>query len=234
MLPSFTSMGRGEEPRPRWEGASPVGSGEECASKYCIAFAAVIQSKYWRDHMGLFDLLKKQNARPGKSIAMKKGYNIAEHEDSIAADGTYDRQCKSCKTRLHAFRYYRDNLCDTYCEKCGNPSDACYAAPYKTIELLFSGIQREGYNLTIGIADYPSFKKADLCAYEWNSSGGIITRVHLPADYIPEHTVTEFIHDYLLSPNEVTDRCSLKDNSSVLNDMKKALIDSDLFLIEKP
>ena len=42
-------------------------------------------------------------------------------------------KCEKCGEPLHAFHYYRDNACFTYCEKCGNSNLAAFAAPYRTI-----------------------------------------------------------------------------------------------------
>ncbi len=179
--------------------------------------------------MGLFDLLKKKNIPTSESVSTENKHSIMEYDNSVVIDSVFYNKCINCLTILHAFRYYRNNLCSTYCEKCGNKSYACYATPYKTIELQFSGIQREGRNITIEIENYPSFEKADLCTYEWNSSGGIVTRVHLPADYIPTHTISEFIDDYILSKNEVTEKWSSADNEGLLNQIKNILFDSELF-----
>ena len=137
--------------------------------------------------------------------------------------------CRICGKPLRAFHYYRDNFCWTYCEKCGTPYQACYAAPYRTIELVFSGIQREGINLTLEIEKWPSLEHSYLRWYEWNWGGGSESKVVLPTNYILEHTIDEFINDYILKDNEVIKHIRYANSREFLNRIRITLTESGIF-----
>lgn len=137
--------------------------------------------------------------------------------------------CRTCGKPLRAFHYYRDNICWTYCEKCGKPYQACYAAPYKTIELMFSGIQREGISLTVEIANWPSLEWSSLRWYEWCLFGGYDEKIDLPSNYMLEHTVDEFIDEYILKENNVTKHIHNLNSKEFLNRTRIALTESGVF-----
>lgn len=138
--------------------------------------------------------------------------------------------CEKCGKPLRAFHYYRDNACWTYCEECGKPYQACYAAPYRTIELMFSGIQREGVSLTVIIEKWPSLERSSLRWYEWNESGGIEDKIDLPANYMSEHTVDEFIDEYILKDNEVMKHIRYSNSKEFLDRTRIILTESGVFL----
>ena len=138
-------------------------------------------------------------------------------------------KCEKCGRTLRVFHYYRDNACSVYCEKCGKPYQACYAAPYRTIELVFSGIQREGNSLTLEIEKWPSLEHSYLCWYEWNWGGGSVSKVVLPTNYILEHTVDEFIDEYILKDNEVIKHIQYSNSKEFLNKIRITLTKSGVF-----
>lgn len=138
-------------------------------------------------------------------------------------------KCRKCGKSLRAFHYYRDNGCWTYCEDCGKPYQACYAAPYRTIELIFSGIQREGVSLTVEIEKWPSLEHSSLCWYEWNEGGGVKSKTDLAANYMREHTVEEFIDDYILKENEAIKQVTYSGTEEFLNRTKAILAESGVF-----
>ena len=137
--------------------------------------------------------------------------------------------CEKCGKPLRAFHYYRNNACSVYCEKCAKPYHACHAAPYRTIELVFSGIQREGISLTLEIDKWPSLEHSYMRWYEWNWSGGSQSKVDLPTNYILEHTVDEFIDEYILKDNEVIKHIRYNNSEKFLNEIKNILIESGIF-----
>ncbi|MBP3322018.1 MAG: hypothetical protein J6M12_06660 [Clostridia bacterium] len=141
--------------------------------------------------------------------------------------------CKKCGSPLHAFHYYRDNICWTYCENCGKPYQACYAAPYKTIELMFSGIQREGISFTLEIKNWPSLEHSYLRWYEWAYDGDHEEKIGLPPNYFSKHTVDEFIDEYIKRTNKLTRHISDHNSEDFLNRIRIALTESGVFQKEK-
>ncbi len=154
----------------------------------------------------------------------------AQTKETEVKSKSYNYKCQKCGAKLYPFHYYRDNSCSTYCQKCGKPSNAPYAAPNRTIELYFNGIQREGISLTVEIEGYPSFNKTYLRFYEWSYGGGADEKVHIPANYIPNHTAKDFMRDYVLTTNKATKQLSLKDNQRLLDQIENQLQDSGLFI----
>ena len=136
--------------------------------------------------------------------------------------------CYKCGKKLRAFHYYRDNACFVYCEECGKTYQACYAAPYRTIELKFSACQQEGFSFTLEIEKWPSLEYSYLHWKEWNWSGGVDSKVHLPSNYLSEHTMDEFIDEFILKENEATKHISPLNQNS-LNDIRIALEESVVF-----
>ena len=142
--------------------------------------------------------------------------------------------CKECGKPLRAFRYYRDNICWTYCEECGKPYQAKHAAPYKTIELMFSGNQGGGYGLAIEIENWPSLVCSSFRYEEWECLGTFCggygaDRVDLPSNYIAEHTVDEFIDEYILKENKVIKNIRDSHSEDFLNSTRTILIESGVF-----
>lgn len=137
-------------------------------------------------------------------------------------------KCKECGEPLRAFYYYRDKTGSTYCKKCGKPYQAVYAAPYRTIELIFSGIQKEGISFTVEIEKWPSLECSSLCWREWNQTGGVNFKVDLPANYMSEHTVEEFIEEYIMIENEITKHIPFSISKELLSQIKNRLIESDV------
>lgn len=139
-------------------------------------------------------------------------------------------KCEKCGEPLHAFHYYRDNACFTYCEKCGNSNLAAFAAPYRTIELNFDGHQREGFSLTVEVEKWPSLEQCYLRWYEWNETGGSDVKVDLPANYMTEHTVEEFLAEYILKENDVTNCIPFSINEGLLRQIRNRLTESGVLL----
>lgn len=137
--------------------------------------------------------------------------------------------CKICGKPLHAFHYYRDNCCWTYCEQCGKPNHACYASPYKTIELMFSGIQEEGVILSVEVANWPYLERCSLRWYEWCRFGGYDKTIDLPINYMLEHTVDNFIDEYILKDNMVTEHIPNVNDVEFLNKIRIILSESGVF-----
>ena len=135
-------------------------------------------------------------------------------------------KCEKCGEPLHAFHYYRDNACFTYCEKCGNSNLAAFAAPYRTIELNFDGHQREGFSLTVEVEKWPSLEQCYLRWYEWNETGGSDVKVDLPTNYMREHTVEEFLAEYILKENDVTNCIPFSINEGLLRQIRNRLTES--------
>lgn len=109
------------------------------------------------------------------------------------------------------------------CEKCGKSYQAAYAAPYRTIELNFSGHQREGFSLTVEVEKWPSLERCCLRWYEWNEIGGSDVKVDLPANYMIEYTVEEFLAEYILKENDVTKRIPFPMNEGLLRQIRDRL-----------
>ena len=139
-------------------------------------------------------------------------------------------KCEKCGEPLHAFHYYRDNACFTYCEKCGNSNLAAFAAPYRTIELNFDGHQREGFSLTVEVEKWPSLEQCYLRWYEWNETGGSDVKVDLPTNYMREHTVEEFLAEYILKENDVTNCIPFSINEGLLRQIRNRLTESGVLL----
>lgn len=155
-----------------------------------------------------------------------KGYQYPQSKSGMS--------CKECGKHLRAFHYYRNNFCWTYCEECGKPNHASHAAPYKTIELMFSGNQERGYGLAIEIENWPSLVCGSLRYEEWECLGTFCggygaDRVDLPSNYIVEHTVDEFIDDYILKDNKAINHISNFINEEFLNMTRTILMESGIF-----
>lgn len=142
-------------------------------------------------------------------------------------------KCEKCGESLRAFHYYRDNCCSTYCDNCGNSNQAVYAAPYRTIELSFSGIQCEGFSLTVEVEKWPSLEQCCLQWQEWNETGGIKVKVDLPANYMTEHTVEEFLEEYILKENDVTKHICFPVNEGLLRQIRDRLTESDVLQVKR-
>jgi len=160
---------------------------------------------------------------------LKTSTEKVEHKGVQYPQSQNGMNCKTCGKPLSAFRYYRDNICWTYCEECGKPHQACYAAPYRTIELMFSGIQREGACLTLEIKNWPSLEPSCLRWYEWSLGGGYEEKIGLPTNYISEHTVDEFINDYIKRPNKLIRHISNHNSEDFLNRSRIILQESGIF-----
>lgn len=155
-----------------------------------------------------------------------KGYQYPQSKSGMS--------CKECGKHLRAFHYYRNNFCWTYCEECGKPYRASHAAPYKTIELMFSGDQERGYGLAIEIENWPSLVCGSLRYEEWECLGIFCggygaDRVDLPSNYIAEHTVDEFIDEYILKDNKAINHISDFINEEFLNMTRTILMESGVF-----
>ena len=179
--------------------------------------------------MGLFGLFKKKTTKSKVDNNIKTNTKKVEHKGIQYPQSKNGMSCELCGKPLCAFHYYRDNICWTYCEECGKPHQACYAAPYRTVELMFSGIQREGFCFTLEIKNYPSFEPSYLRWYEWSFGGGHEEKIGLPPNYISEHTVDEFISDYIKKPNKFTRRIPNYNSEDFLSRTRVALTESGIF-----
>ena len=54
------------------------------------------------------------------------------------------------------------------------------------------------------VEKWTSLEQCYLRWYEWNETGGSDVKVDLPANYMREHTVEEFLAEYILKENDVT------------------------------
>ena len=172
-------------------------------------------------------LFKRTKSQVDNNI--KTATKKVEHKGIRYPQSQSGMSCETCGKPLQAFHYYRDNTCWTYCEECGKPHQSCYAAPYRTIELMFSGIQREGVCLTLEIKNWPSLEHSYLRWYEWSYGGGYEEKIGLPPNYISEHTVEEFINDYIKRPNKLTRRISYHNSNDFLNRTRIVLTESGIF-----
>ena len=174
--------------------------------------------------MFLFKNTKNEVNNNLKTITEKIEYKGIQYPQS-----NNEMNCEMCGKPLRAFHYYRDNFCSTYCEKCGKPYQSTRAAPYRTVELIFSGIQREGFSLTIEIKSWPSLKCSSFRWYEWAFGGGYVEELDLTSNYMLEHTVDEFIDEYILKENKVIKHIPDSHSEDFLKSTRTTLIESGVF-----